>query len=113
MLRMEELVDLYGYLTPAGVDHVLEHRRLARANGESEQEPPPIVPAGLAPFLRLPPREPRTLTRARMAAEIVRAMSVAGCVTLQDLESAGFCEAEIAEHFTAARRAARAHRMVI
>ncbi|MBX9944919.1 MAG: hypothetical protein K2Y40_12625 [Reyranella sp.] len=73
----------------------------------------PIVPAGLAPFMRLPDPEPRTLRRARMAAEIARAVSSNGCVTRDDLTAAGFTDAEIAEHFTEAKRIARVAGMAI
>lgn len=111
-MRTDHLVDLHGDLTPAGRAHVLEQRHLAHARGEIPPEPPPIVHAGLAPFLRLPNPEPRTLTRARMAAEIARAVSATGCITRQDFESAGFTGAEIEAHFTAAKRIARVARMV-
>lgn len=70
----------------------------------------PIVPGGLAPFMHLPDTEPRTLTRARMAAEIARAMSANGCVTEQDL--AGFDPADVRDLFHEAKRIARVDRMV-
>lgn len=73
----------------------------------------PIVPAGLAVYAMLPPPERLTNLRTRMAAEIARAMSANGNVTHDDLIAAGFSGAEIAEHFTAARRAARVDRMVV
>jgi hypothetical protein len=66
----------------------------------------------LARFMRLPPKERPRLVRARMAELIVNRFSAAGQVTLDDLHAAGFTDAEIAEHFTAARRCARVERMV-
>ena len=72
----------------------------------------PVVPSGLAAFQHLPPPEPRTATRARMAAEIVRAVAATGCVTRDDLLAAGFTTAEIAELFTEARRISGVERMV-
>lgn len=74
---------------------------------------PAIVPAGLAPFMKLPDPEPRTLVRARMAAEIARAVSSYGCVTLENLTAAGFTDQEIAEHFTEAKRIARVAEMTV
>lgn len=71
----------------------------------------PIVPSGLASFQYLPPPEPRTATRARMAAEIVRAVAATGCVTHDDLMAAGFTGAEITQLFTEARRIAGVERM--
>lgn len=71
----------------------------------------PIVPSGLASFQHLPPPEPRTATRARMAAEIVRAVAATGCVTHDDLSAAGFTGAEIAQLFNEARRIAGVERM--
>lgn len=70
----------------------------------------PTIASALAPFMTLPKPEPRTQTRARMAAEIARAMSSQGCVTRDDL--AGFTEAEITELFTEARRISGVSAMV-
>src|SRR5262245_49464146 len=109
---MEELVGLDGELTPLGLQVLLERGRQERAEALSKIVPlPPRTDD--TPFDRLPRREARRRTRARMAAEIARAMSAMGCVTREDLESAGFTGVEIAEHFVAARRAARAERMVL
>ena len=89
------------------------HPRLRRFADQLFGAPlaPPIVPSGLAAFQHLPPPEPRTATRARMASEIVRAVAATGCVTREDLEQAGFTGAEIAEMFTEARRIAGVERM--
>lgn len=71
------------------------------------------VPAGLAPFMRLPAPEPATLVRARMAETIARLVSANGNVTRDELLAAGFEPAELAAHFTAARRIARVDRMAV
>lgn len=105
------LFELDGTPTELGLTMLIEMRRKARAHCPVP-EPPPIVPAGLAPFMTLPGRpEGRTLTRARMAQEIARAMSAEGRVTREDLERAGFTAAEITAHFESAVRVARASRM--
>ena len=103
---LDDLVglDLVAKMTPARRNHF--HHQIMGTVAR------PIVPAGLAPFMTLPPAEPRTLVRARMAAEIARAFSAEGCVTRQGLEAAGFTVAEIETHFTDARRIARVDRMV-
>ena len=72
---------------------------------------PAIVPAGLAPYMHLPAADPKTLTRARMAAAIERAMTADGCVTERDL--AEFTPDEIREHLEAARRIARVAGMAV
>lgn len=106
------LFELDGTLTARGLALALEQQRRERAEREANP-PPPIVPADLVPYLKLPASaEPRTLVRARMAREIERAMSAQGCVTRDDLERAGFTPAEISEHFAAAARIAKAERMV-
>lgn len=71
-----------------------------------------VLPALLAPFMHLPAPEARTLTRARLAATIASLVAANGNVTRDELLAAGFDEAEIAEHFTQARRIARVERMV-
>lgn len=73
----------------------------------------PIVPAGLAPFMKLPDAEPRTIVRARMADLIARTVSANGCVTIEDLRGGGFTVAEIEEHFTEAKRIARVADMAV
>jgi len=73
----------------------------------------PVLSSGLAVYRRLPEPEPPTHTRTRMADTIARAVGANGCVTREDLEAAGFTGAEIAEHFTDARRAARVERMAV
>lgn len=73
----------------------------------------PIVPAGLAPFMKLPDPEPRTILRARMAELIARRVSATGCVTIDDLKGGGFTVAEIEEHFTEAKRIARVADMAV
>jgi hypothetical protein len=110
---IDELVGLDGELTPLGMQILRERREQEQAEALSKIVPlPPSADEGGA-FARLPRREARRRIRARMAAEIVRAMSAIGCVTREDLESAGFTGVEISDHFVAARRAARAERMVI
>jgi hypothetical protein len=78
--------------------------------------PQPLLPrdfhkAGLAPFRTLPPQEPPTHTRTRMAAAIAEAVAANGNVTREELLARGFTVDEIATHFTEARRAARVERM--
>jgi len=73
----------------------------------------PIVPAGLAPFMKLPDPEPRTLVRARMAELIARTVAATGCITIDDLKGGGFTAQEIEEHFTAAKRIARVAAMAV
>ena len=72
---------------------------------------PPIVPAGLAPYMHLPAPDRKTLIRARMAAVIERAMTSNNCVTERDL--AEFDAREIREHLAAARRIARVSEMAV
>jgi hypothetical protein len=66
----------------------------------------------LVRFLKLPPKERPRLTRARMAELIVNRFSASGQVTLEDLKAANFSDAEIAQHFTQARRIAQVEKMV-
>lgn len=73
---------------------------------------PLLLSSGLAPFLRLPAPEPRTLTRARMAATAASLVAANGSVSRDELLAAGFDEAEIAAHFRAASRIAGLARMV-
>lgn len=73
----------------------------------------PIVPAGLAPYMKLPDAEPRTMLRARMAELIARVYSATGSVTIDDLKGGGFTVAEIEEHFTEAKRIARVADMAV
>lgn len=109
-MAIDYFADLEGNLTPAGLAHVLAHRRATRHLDHSS--PLPLIAAGLSPFLKLPHRmEPRTLTRARMAAEICRAVSANGNVTREDLDQAGFTCSEIADLFTEARRISQVERM--
>lgn len=106
--HIDDLVglDLVAAMTPARLRHFQAQLSI---NGI----PRPVIPSGLAHLLHLPgDPEPRTLTRARMAAEIERCVSAHGCVTRENLEAAGFTGAEIAELFTEARRIARVERMV-
>ena len=83
------LFDLHGWPTPAG------RAWLAR----QPLSPPPT------------PEAPERV-RARMAAEIARAVSLDGSVTERDLERAGFSPAEIATHFRAAVEQSGAQEMV-
>lgn len=73
----------------------------------------PVLSAGLASFRRLPPPEPPMHVRTRMAGVIAQLVAANNCVTREDLEQAGFTVAEIAQHFTAARRAARVADMAV
>lgn len=70
------------------------------------------IGSGLAPFMHLPAPEARTLVRARLASTIASLVAANGNVTRDELLAAGFDEAELAEHFTQARRIARVERMV-
>lgn len=72
----------------------------------------PAVASALAPFLKLPPPEPRTSVRARMAKTISECVATKECVTRDDLEAAGFSGTEIADLFREALRASRVARMV-
>lgn len=104
--RIEDIVGLdlvAAAMTPARREHFYHQL----GSGISR----PIIPAGLAPFLTLPGPEPRTLTRARMAAEIARAVSSNGCVTEDDLR--GFTREEIADLFTEARRISGVAEMIV
>lgn len=104
--------DLIGFDLPAGIK--ANPRALRRiVNGLALQgvlggSP---VPSGLEPFMTLPPAEARTRTRARMAELIQRRVAADGNVTRQDLEAAGFDDAEIRELFGEARRIAGVERM--
>lgn len=72
-----------------------------------------LVPSGLAPFMRLPPPEAATLTRARLAQAIAERVAANGNVTHEELVAAGFDAADIAAHFRGALRAARVERMAV
>lgn len=69
--------------------------------------------SGLEIFRTLPPAEPPTRTRTRMAAAIAETAAATGCVTHDDLIARGFTGDEIATHFRPALRASRAAAMVI
>lgn len=73
----------------------------------------PVVPSGLAPFLHLPPPEPATLTRARLAKTLQDLVAANGLVTRDDLVAAGFTPAEIERHFGEAKRIAGLARMAV
>ena len=72
-----------------------------------------LVRSGLQRFMTLPPAEARRRTRARMAALISDRVAAVGCVTLEDLEGAGFSAVEIQELFGEAKRAARVAEMAV
>lgn len=63
-----------------------------------------------APRKRRPAPPPNDI-RLRMEETIVRHLTMSASVTERDLESAGFSRADIADHFTAACRAVKAHRL--
>lgn len=67
----------------------------------------------LVPFLKLPPPERPAVTRARMAQVILDRVSATGQITADELNAAGFTDAEIVAHFHGARRIARVERMVV
>ncbi|MDP2332428.1 MAG: hypothetical protein Q8M19_17200 [Reyranella sp.] len=73
----------------------------------------PGLQSGLAPYMRLPAAEAKRITRARMADVIQRTVAAAGCITRDDLTANGFTDAEIAEHFTEAKRISRAAEMAV
>lgn len=74
---------------------------------------PALLRSGLAPFLRLPAPEPRTLTRARLAATLASLVAANGTVTRDEILAAGFDAAEIHAHFRDASRIAGLARMVV
>ena len=91
----------------------LDHPRRAHFAGQlSGHVERPIIPSGLAPYLHLPAPEPRTLTRARMAAAIAQLVAGSGQVTRDDLVASGFTSAEIADLFSEARRISGVEKMV-
>jgi len=69
------------------------------------------LPSGLAPMMRLPPREPQRSVRARMADLMLRRFAADGNVTFDDLRAGGFSDAQIATHRHAAARIAGLARM--
>lgn len=73
----------------------------------------PRLPAGLAPYRRLPAAEPASHIRARMAQLIAQRVSATGAVTREDLVSGGFDEQQIARHFAEAVRCARVEQMAV
>ena len=73
----------------------------------------PRLPTGLAPYRRLPSAEPASHVRARMAQLIAQRVSASGAVTREDLVSGGFDDDQIARHFAAAVRCARAEQMAV
>jgi hypothetical protein len=103
--HLDDLVGLDGILTPLGLTLMVDHARQRRARAAV------AIKSGLAPFLHLPEREPRTLTRARMAETIVRLVAANGCITHEDLTASGFEVEQIDELFTEARRIAQVERM--
>ncbi|WP_428673645.1 hypothetical protein [Reyranella sp.] len=56
------------------------------------------------------PPSPHEVQR-RMEEIVLKHLTMSASVTERDLEAAGFSRAEIADHFTAACRAVRAHRL--
>lgn len=105
--HLDDLVglDLVAAMTPARRDHFF-----GQLTGNVSR---PMIPAGLAPFLHLPPEEPRTLTRARMAAAMAQIFPANGRVTDDDLVACGFTRAQIAELSAEALRISRVAEMVI
>ena len=93
-------------------DEALARRRTHFAGQLTGNVERPIIPSGLAPYLHLPAPEPRTLTRARMAAAIAQLVAGSGQVTRDDLVASGFTPAEIADLFTEARRISGVEKMV-
>ena len=73
----------------------------------------PLLGSGLQAFMRLPVPEPRTLTRARMAATVAGLVAANGNVTREEILAAGFDEAEITAHFRGASRIAGLARMAV
>lgn len=71
----------------------------------------PAVASALAPFLRLPPPEPRTHKRARMAKVIHDCVAATGSVTRDEIAAAGFSDAEIVQLFREALRASGVAKM--
>jgi hypothetical protein len=66
----------------------------------------------LVPFLKLPRAEHPTVTRARMAEFLQHRFALTQQITIEDLDAAGFTDAEIERHFTEAKRIARLPQMV-
>lgn len=71
----------------------------------------PAVASALAPFLKLPPPEPRTHKRARMARLISETVAATGQVTRDDLLGGGFSEADLTTLFRDALRVSDVQRM--
>ena len=77
----------------------------ARAADEALNRLPP------RPLAQKPGPDARDLRR-RMREVITQHLTMSSNVTVRDLERAGFSRVEIADHFTAAARAARAGQIV-
>lgn len=100
----------------AHLAHLAEHHpaRLAGVvNGlaHSDAHLAAVVRSGLAPYMKLPKEEARTLTRARMAAFIQERCAASNSVTRDELLGAGFTAREIDELFDEAKRIAGVDRM--
>lgn len=110
--------DLIGLDIEATAQRVLAHltqaeqlRLQSQIAGVTIQRP--RLPAGLAPYQRLPAAEPASHIRARMAQLIAQRVSATGAVTREDLVSGGFDDAQITRHFAEAVRCARVDQMAV
>lgn len=100
----------------AHLAHLAEHhpaRFAAAVNGlaHSDRHLAAVVRSGLAPFMKLPAEEARTLTRARMAAFIQERCAASNSVTRDELLGGGFTPHQIGTLFDEAKRIAGVERM--
>jgi hypothetical protein len=88
---------------------IAPHRLEAFAAGFAYQGIP--IPAGLVPYIKLPPPEPLTHRRARFAAAIAERMAAYGYFSDEDAARLGMTEAEIRDLKHDAWRCSGAERM--
>ena len=102
---------MQGYLAHLAEHHPDKFAGVVNGLAFSDRGLAATVRSGLAPFMKLPPEEPRTLTRARMAAFIAERVAATGQVTHDELLGGGFTAHQIDTLFDEAKRIAGVDRM--
>ncbi len=112
---LDDLVglDLIAAMTPARRDHFCTQIGSGIPRPLLPAGPSALLRAGLAPFLHLPPEEPRTITRARMAEAMARIFPANGRINDEDLVACGSTRAQITDLSAEALRISRVAEMVI
>ena len=102
---------MHGYLTRLAEHHPAKFAGVVNGLAHSDQHLAAVVRSGLAPFMKLPKEEARTLTRARMAAFIQERCAASNNVTRDELLGAGFTQHQIDTLFDEAKRIAGVDRL--